>query len=152
MVGADVLARQRFTETRRAVQRLDEIQWSIINECEDWKPPTNGVRVGISDPTANKAIYRTVELSAKLEALKREEHDLTAFIGQSLWLIECVRKGLGEKYANLLEARYIDLWSWQAIRDAYDIKRSNGNRLLGIAFDWMDSLGEERLARGVFTM
>ena len=149
-MGIDVLARQRFEETRRAVKRLDDIQWMIINNCEDWKPPTVGSRPGTSDPTARQAIYTVETLADKLEQLHREEHELTAFIGQSLVLIESVRTGLGERYANLLEARYIDLWDWETIYAAYDIKRANGNYLLNVAFDWMDSIGEHRLARGQF--
>ena len=149
-MGIDVLARQRFEETRRAVKRLDDIQWMIINNCEDWKPPTVGSRPGTSDPTARQAIYTVETLADKLEQLHREEHDLTAFIGQSLVLIESVRTGLGERYANLLEARYVDLWDWETIYAAYDIKRANGNYLLNVAFDWMDSIGEHRLARGQF--
>lgn len=149
-MGIDVLARQRFEETRRAVKRLDDIQWMIINNCEDWKPPTVGSRPGTSDPTARQAIYTVETLADKIEQLHREEHELTAFIGQSLVLIESVRTGLGERYANLLEARYVDLWEWETIYAAYDIKRANGNYLLNVAFDWIDSIGEHRLARGQF--
>lgn len=150
MVGFDVLARQRFEETRRAVKRLDDIQWMIMNNCEEWKPPTVGTRPGTSDPTARQAIYTVETLAGKLEQLHREEHELIAFIGQSLVLIESVRRGLGERYAYLLEARYIDLLDWPTITADSGIVRQNGNYSIHVAFDWMDSIGEARLARGQF--
>ena len=145
-----MLARQRFEETRRAVLRLDEIHWAIMNNCEEWKPDAPHAHTGTSDPTARQAIYTVETLAGKLEQLHREEHELTAFIGQSLVLIESVRKGLGERYAYLLEARYIDLLDWPTITSDSGIVRQNGNYSIRVAFDWMDSIGEQRLARGQF--
>lgn len=141
-------AQQRFEATRRAVTRLDEVHALIMYDCDDWKPES--VRSGsqTSDPTAARAIYAVDELDEKLAALRAEERELTALIGESLAIIAAVREGFGTPYANLLEWRYIDGRTWSQLHDDYGIKRSTGHYLLGIAFDWIDSVGVSRLLRG----
>ena len=141
-------ARERFERTRHAVMRLQEVKYAIMYGCDDWKP--EGVRVSgkTSDPTAAQAIRNVDELADKLAALRREEHELETLIGESLAIIEAVRHGFGDVYANLLERRYIDGQKWTAIHDACGIPRSTCHYLLDVAFDWIDSVGISRLLRG----
>ena len=144
-----VLARERFNSTRAAVQRLNDVKLAIMLEGEEWHPD-NGVKVrsGISDPTGKQAIYRADELPQIMASLKAEERDLETFIGTTLAIIEAVRVGLGDKYANVLDARYIDCWQWSQVESEYGITRQTGNYLINVACDWVDSIGIRELLRG----
>lgn len=141
-------ARARFEATRKAVKRLDDVHLLLMHGGDDWKP--EGVRSAheTSDPTANRAIYNVDEGDEILAALRREERELTDLIGESLVIISAVRKGFGTPYGNLLEWRYIDCETWTIIHDDHGIPKSTGHYLLGIAFDWIDSMGVSRLLRG----
>lgn len=143
-------ARERFEETRRSINRLDEVHALIMYECDDWKPPTIRARGEKSDPTANRAAYNVDELAEKLAALRREESELTEFIGVTLAIIAAVRSGFGEIYANVLEWRYVDGWTWKRIHEEHGIKRHVGYYLVNIAFDWVDSIGVSRLLKGQY--
>ena len=144
-------ARAFFEQTRDAVRRLDDVHALIMSGCDDWRPD-GGRGSGIGDPTAAKAIRNVDVLADKLEALRAEEKELTNTIGEALAIIEGVRHGLGEQYAVLLEARYIDCWDWGRIYDVSEVKRSNGYNLLGVAFDWIDSIGIARVLRGEYEL
>ena len=142
-------ARDRFVATRKAIAELDNIKALIMAEGDDWKPP--GVKSqGVSDPTASKAIRNVDEWGEQLVELRKCEAELEHFIGTTLALIEAVRNGLGDDYAVLLDARYIDDEPWAHIQDDYGITRQRGHYLLNIAFDWIDSVGISRLLRGEY--
>lgn len=142
-------ARDRFIATLKAVNELNNIKALIASDGDDWKPP--GVHVpGVSDPTASRAIRNVDYWGLKLESLRKRETELEDFIGTSLKLIEAVRDGLGHEYANLLDARYIDGYSWKDIHEDYGFTRQRGHYLLNIAFDWIDSVGVSRLLRGEY--
>lgn len=142
-------ARERFERTRDAVRRLDDVHALIMSGCDDWHPD-GGKGAGIGDPTANRAIRNVDVLADKLDALRAEERELTSLIGDSLVIIEGVRRGLGERYGDVLEARYIDCWEWATVTAHYEIPKSTGGYMLGIAFDWIDSVGVARLMRGEY--
>lgn len=150
-MGRMVLARERFERTRDAVGRLDEVHALIMTGCDDWHPES-GKGSGLSDPTANRAIRNVDVLAEKLEALRAEEQELTRLIGDSLVIIQAVRDGLGERYGNLLEWRYIDCMSWSLILEEHGIKRHIGYYAVNIAFDWIDSVGVSRLMSGIFEL
>ena len=139
-------ARDRFVQTRSAVVELNNIKALIMSDGDDWKPP-NVRGKGIADPTAARAIRNVDEWGEQLEELRRRETELESFIGVSLAIIESVRDGFGDIYALLLDARYIDGLTWAQIHDDYGIAKSTGHYLLGIAFDWIDSVGVSRLLR-----
>ena len=139
-------ARDRFVQTRSAVVELNNIKALIMSDGDDWKPQ-NVRGKGIADPTAARAIRNVDEWGEQLEELRRRETELESFIGVSLAIIESVRDGFGDIYALLLDARYIDGLTWAQIHDDYGIAKSTGHYLLGIAFDWIDSVGVSRLLR-----
>lgn len=141
-------AKSRFEATRNAIKRLDEVHLLLMYDCDDWKPPTIRTKSDKSDPTANQAIYHVDELSDKLEALRREESELLQLIGDTLAIIEAVREGFGEIYANLLEWRYIDGWTVKQIAEEKKLNRTYCYQLVDIAFDWIDSVGVSRLLSG----
>ena len=141
-------ARERFTQTRKAVIELNQIKLSIMYQGEDWKP--DNIRVpGVSDPTANAAIHNVDEWESKLPILRKREEELEAFIGLSLVIIKAVKNGLGREYAEILEQRYIDCLPWRDVEiDGEKVKKSTGKMRVSVAFDWIDSIGITRLMRG----
>lgn len=122
----------------------------IMNNCDEWRPPSISSRHAVSDPTANAAIRQVDEVDGRLRALQAEERELIDLIGEGLAIIEGICEGLGEKYARIIEWRYIDRLSWDYIRDEYGIAKSSGNRFMHIAFDWVDSIGVARILRKDF--
>lgn len=139
-------ARDRFVQTRQAVIELNNIKALIMSDGDDWKPP--GVKVhAVSDPTASRAIRNVDEWGEQLAELRKRESELEHFIGTTLEIIEAVRDGLGKTYAQLLDARYIDDEPWRDIQERLNINKKRGSYLLGIAFDWIDSVGVSRLLR-----
>jgi len=141
-------ARERFELTRQYVQRLHEVQLALMFDCDDWAPPTIRANTEKPDPTAKRAIYNVDELESKLASLRREESELIEFIGVSLGIIEGVRKGFGEVYANLLEWRYIDGMTVKRISEDKNLNRTYCYELLDVAFDWIDSVGVSRILKG----
>ena len=141
-------AKHRFEQVREKVARLHEVQLAIMNRCEEWRPPSTPSKGRISDPTAGAAIYNVDVLNARLAALRAEESELIGFIGEALVIIRAVRDGLGDKFADALEWRYIDCASWEYIDGEYDVSRTACRYRLGIAFDWIDSLGITRILAG----
>lgn len=140
-------ARDRFVLTRKYVVELDGVKALIMTEGDDWKPPGVHVR-GVSDPTATRAIRNVDEWGEQLAELRKRESELEHYIGVTLELIEAVRVLLGDKYADVLEARYIDLLEWRDVKACGEsISRTTAYTYASIAFDWMDSVGISVLLR-----
>ena len=137
--------RQRFEQTRDDVKRLHDVQLKIMFDCDDWQPPRIRARNEKSDPTAARACYNVDELSVKLAALRAEETELLERIGLALRIIHGIRRGLGDKYADVIELRYIDGMKWKDIAKDYEIPRSTGHELISVACDWVDSIGLTKL-------
>ncbi len=135
-------ARDRFVLTRRYVIELDAIKIRLMEPGDEWRPDPIKVP-GPSDPTAAQATYNVDVLGDLLDELRNREQDLENFIGVSLMVIERVRRGLGDEYANLLDWRYIDGLTWE---DCH-VSKTTGKRKVGVAFDWIDSIGIDRLMR-----
>ena len=141
-------ARERFVQTRKAIIELDGIKALIMSDGDDWMPPNVHVS-GPSDPTAARAIRNVDEWSVQLSELRRREDELESFIGVTLMLIEAVRDGLGNDYAEILDQRYIDGLKWRDVAvNGETISRTKGKSKVAIAFDWIDSVGVSRLLRG----
>ena len=105
-------------------------------------------RVAVNGKVITEMGVQVDELADKLEALRAEERELLQFIGDSLAIIAAVKQGFGEIYANLLEWRYIDGWTFMRIHKEKGLPRSTCYNLVDIAFDWIDSVGVSRLLRG----
>ncbi|MBQ9002379.1 MAG: hypothetical protein IJ087_11045 [Eggerthellaceae bacterium] len=127
---------------------MHDVQLLIMNDCEDWRPQTARARRQVPDPTANAAIYHVDEIEQLMAALRAEERELLRTIGAALVIVQGVRDGLGDKYADVLEWRYIDCRTWNYIRDEYGVSRQTGNRRANVAFDWVDSVGVTRILAG----
>lgn len=140
-------ARDRFAQTRKAVCELATVQALLWSQGDDWVPDAPG-RAEVSDPTANRAIYNVEELGAKLDGYRRREAELIEFIGGTLAIIEGVRRGLGEDYANVLDCYYIDGFTWREVSKELGESVSTCKRQRDIACDWVDSLGVAHVLSG----
>ena len=146
-------ARDRFEQTRKAVIELWNIQALIDNCGADWKPDTVNRVPGVSDPTATRAIYLVDVWSDRLELLRAREHELIDFIGTTLAIIEGVRRGLGDEYAEILDQRYIDGLRWSQVEiDGTPVNPRTGRYKAAIAFDWVDSVGMTGIVEGVYEL
>ena len=135
------MIRDRFVQTRTAIVELQSVQALISEGGDDWKPD-NVKGGGISDPTANQACYNVDVWGEKLEQLRAYEAELLEFIGVTLAVIEGVRKGLGDEYADILDQRYIDGLRWCDVEiNGKPVPSATGKRKVAIAFDWIDSVG-----------
>lgn len=143
-------ARDRFVMTYHAVIELNDIKALIASDGDDWKPP--GIHApGVSDPTASRAIRNIDYWGLKLEELRKRERELEDFIGVTLAIIEAVRAGLGNDYADILDQRYIDGYEWRDVTiNGKKVARSTGKQKVSIAFDWIDSVGVSCLLRGEY--
>ena len=141
-------AKVRLQQVKEAVYRLHEVQLLIMNDCDDWRPQVVGGRRQFPNPTANAAIHRIDYVENALKALRAEESELTEIIGRALVVIQAVRDGLGDKYAEVLEWRFIDCLSWSRIRDDYGVAKQTGYRRVNVACDWVDSIGVTRIFAG----
>lgn len=147
-----VTARDRFEQTRRYVIELGNIQALISEGGDDWKPDdVHGG--GISDPTASRACYNVDVWGERLEQLRERERELIDFIGTTLAIIEAVRRGLGDDYADILDQRYIDGLRWcDVLVDGEPVTLSTGKRKAAIAFDWIDSIGLTGILKGDYEL
>jgi hypothetical protein len=150
--GLVLMIRDRFIQTRSAVTELIIIKAQLEEMGDDWKPETvkGG---GISNPTESRAIYELDVLADMLEQLKTRERELIGFIGTTLAIIDGVRRGLGNEYAEILDQRYIGGLKWADVRiDGEPISPRTGRYKLGIAFDWIDSLGLAAILKGDYEL
>lgn len=143
-------ARRRFEETRRKVRELDAVNLALMMRGEDWKPKQPRSN-SLSDPTAAAAIRNVDEWAIEEAELIRRREQLEHYIGESLAIIQGVRDGLGDTYADVIEQRYVDGLAWCDIESHGEhVPKSTGCRYLAIAFDWLDAIGISRCLRGEY--
>lgn len=142
-------ARDRFEQTRKAVVELAAIQALIAVNGEDWRP--DGIKAGMPDPTANRAIYNVDVLGVQIEEWRKREAELVKFIGATIRIISGVRRGLGDAYASILEQRYIDGLPWADVKhDGRKVPKSTGKMKVAVAMDWIDSVGVSGIFGGEY--
>lgn len=148
LLGNVPMIQERFVQTRKAVIELAIVQAQLSEMGDDWKPETVKGN-GIADPTASRAVYEIDVLEDLLEQLKEREQELIDFIGTTLAVIEGVRNGLGNDYAEILDQRYIDGLKWEDLEiDGKPIPKTTAWRKQSIAFDWIDSVGLTGILKG----
>lgn len=146
-------ARERFVMTREyCVHELPTIQALIATHGDEWQPDRIKAP-GNSDPTASRAIHNVDEWGDELAILREREAWLLDFIGFTLEIIEGVRSGLGEKFADVLDQRYIDGYEWRDVLiNGQPINKRTGQRIVNVAFDWLDSVGMADVAGGRYEL
>lgn len=141
-------SRNRFVLVRKQVVEMDMLRAQLEESGDDWHP--QGVKgSGISDPTANRAAYNVDVLGDKLDEMRARLEELEDSVGLALAIIEGVRVGLGDIYAELLDQRYIDGLPWKFVTYKGEVvKKSTGKAKVALAFDWIDSLGIAKILGG----
>ena len=101
-------SRAFFSAVTHAAARLEDIEREL-KEGPDAMPHGGSVRGGgIGNPTESRAIWLVTEGAAWEQRLVDERERLTYVVGCALVLVAYVRDGLGEAYADVLDARYVD--------------------------------------------
>lgn len=134
-------AREFFRSVPRTVSEME--RWRVVaDEGVDALalPVSHGGGSGVSDPTANRAIWLADhDDSVRAEAIKKVRQ-CEERIGAALIVIEYVRTYLGEKYADSLELHYVDCLSISATAHELQAGRTTVKGRICVACDWLDSL------------
>ena len=139
-----MLARELLEEARRAAVRLEELT-RTIQEGPAKRPSEGPAPKGaVGDPTARGAEWVCVTLPA----LMCELDACGQFVGDAMRLIEGVRKAMGARYADVLDAYYIGGLKWQEVGDRLDISAMAAIRRRDVACDWVDATGFARANAG----
>ena len=150
---ADVMAelhgysesRPFFEDVARKVRRLSFLHEVMIYGLDAVQPGQGGGKAsGVPDPTAGRALAE----SSVVEAARAEACAIEDAIGAALALIEGVRRGLGEAYADVLERHYVDGASFSDVADEMGITKMTAINRRDVACDWVDMVGWRRALHG----
>lgn len=137
------MTRDDLEAVRDAVERLARVRLLLETGGDDWRAP--GVRgSGLGDPTAARALARM----AALEGLETERAELEAVTEYGRRLIRGIAKGLGAKYAKVLECHYLGGLSWAETAKRAGVSKSTALLWRDTACDWADSVGHARAMHG----
>lgn len=133
-------SRAFFEAIRRAAPEIE--YWHMVERegAEALAAPSHdGGAHGIGDPTANRAVWLADNDGAVRARARREIARRTELVGAGLVAIAAVRDGLGAKYADALDAHYIDGDSYRDIAEAQGVSRKTVMLRVSVACDWCDS-------------
>lgn len=77
------------------------------------------------------------DLYARMRDHRAEEYD--AALTESLARLDVIRDALGDRAADVVEARYIDGATWRAAGEAAGLDEGAALRLARSALDWLDA-------------
>lgn len=139
-------SRVYFARVRRSIAEMNECRL-IIDEGADAIASGGGSGGGSSehDPTATRALFLAMHDDRVREAAKARLSVIEDLIGEALKVIGAVRRGLGERYADCLDCRYIDGASIAEAAARLGISEATVKRDTGIAHDWVDSMEHAKL-------
>lgn len=138
-------ARAFFASVRRAVGELEVVERVIVGEIEPRYGGNGGGsgHSGVSNPTESTVIR---EVTAQERAAERRP-ELEDRIGAGLAAVYAVRRGLGDRYADVLDRYYIDRATWADVAEEMDVSRDTAQRTRDVACDWLDSTARAEMAR-----
>ena len=140
-------SRVYFARIRRAIKEMDECRIIIDEGADAIASGGGGAGGGEHDPTAARALFLAMHDDRVREAAKARLLVLEDTVGDALKVIERVRRGLGERYADCLDFRYIDGLSITETAERMDVSVATVKRDTNIAHDWIDS----QTIEGLFT-
>lgn len=143
-------SREYFDALRDACARMEVVRrelWRLedISEAFDERAAGGGGKPsgGYSDP-----MDRVVVLIDRRKRLSGELVELEAQVGDGLAVIEGVRRGLGDRYADVLDARCVDALSWDDAAFEVGCSKRSAMRRYDTACDWVDAVGLARARAG----
>lgn len=132
-------SRAFFAAVTHAAARIEDIEREL-KEGPDAMPHGGGsVRGGgIGNPTESRALWLVTEGAAWEQRLVDERERLTYVVGCALVLVAYVRDGLGDAYADVLDARYVDDMEWHEVAERVGYSERHAKRVGYVALDWLD--------------
>lgn len=139
-------ARAFLASVRRSVRELDEWRYVMDEGADAYSVTSDSIGGGwVSDPTAARAIYLADNDGRVRARARKHVADCETVIGAGLELIAHVRDGLGEIYADALDAHYIDGMTLRIIAEDSGVTKSAIQQRIDVACDWADSQPLKRL-------
>ena len=97
---------------------------------------------GISDPTGAQAVLRVSTDAQIRERAQTKLDECELYLSAGLIVVEAVRAGLGETYADALDLHYMEGLSERDAAEDMNVSRSTLARWLAIACEWCDWQGK----------
>lgn len=133
-------ARAFLASVRRSVRELDEWRYVMDEGADAYSVTSDSIGGGLGNPTESRALY-LVENDDRIRDYARQQYELCVdVIGAGLVVIDCVRRGLGEHYADVLDGYYVDMLSFNEVAEVCGISKALALQRRDIAADWLDSL------------
>lgn len=124
----------------RSARRLPAVLNAIEEGADAFLRHTDGIRAGIGDPTASRALFELTTARERLDALERERAELESTVGRALVLIQAIREDMGDGCASSVERHYLDGESWAAIADGEGVSYRTVMYRRESALDYLDAL------------
>lgn len=134
-------ARAFLAHVRIAVRELDQWRYIMDEGAAALSVSTDGPRGGgISNPTESLALF-LAEQDAAIRDNAREQYSYCIeIIGAGLIAVETVRRGLGDKYGDIIEGYYIDAFPFSTCAELCQCSKSTAIERRDIACDYLDSI------------
>ena len=133
-------ARTFFRAVAKAITDME--RWRTIADegVDALALPASGHGSGISDPTANRAIW-LVDNDGRVRAeARRRLKACEDKVGAGLVVIAYVRRYLGARYAEPLDAHYIEGESIRSTAARLGVGVTTAKGRIAVACDWLDAL------------
>ena len=135
-------ARAWLDGVRAASIALESMEAEMAGLYEPGSPDGVGVESGSTgDGGMFSRMLRACELRRRCETAE-------AIVGRALRLIAGVRAGMGERYADVLDMRYIDAMPWDEVAQRMGCSERTARRIRDVACDYVDSVGLAGAMRG----
>ena len=121
--------------SRAASIALGSMEAELAGLYEPGSPDCGGVESGSTgDGGMFSRMIRACELRRRCETAE-------AIVGRALRVIEGVRLGMGERYADVLDMRYVDAMPWDEVAQRCGCSERTARRVRDVACDYIDAVG-----------
>lgn len=135
-------ARAWLEDVRAASVALGAMEAELAGIYGPGAPDASGVASGsVGDGGMLSRCVRAGELRAGVAEAER-------VVGRALRVIEGVRRGIGERYADVLDMRYVDAMPWDEVAQRMGCSERTARRVRDVACDYVDSVGMAGAMRG----
>lgn len=128
-------ARAWLDGVRAASIALGSMEAELAGLYEPGSPDGCGVESGSTgDGGIFSRMLRACELRRRCETAE-------AIVSRALRVIEGVRSGMGERYADVLDMRYVDAMPWDEVAERLGCAERTARRVRDVACDYIDAVG-----------